>query len=309
MALVQNLVVVWMVSTMKPLLILAAVALLTTIACENSGGPAVAAASPQPAATTSADTQNEQNPVVATGPIVVENQLDVLALRAGVVSGIQVDIGKAVRKGDLLATLDDRQIVAERDAAAAKVRSAEANLKDWQAETDVADADYRRAEAMRKAGINTQEELEHAHYKLIGSQFEIEKAKQDLSSAQDNLHALELEVEKTQITAPFDGIVARRYVRAGQDVIVSQRLFWVTAVAPLQVKFTLPESFLPKMKNGQILSVDAANIPSAVKHAAKVIDVSPVVDPSSGTIEITAQIEGTAPDLRPGMLANIRINP
>jgi membrane fusion protein, multidrug efflux system len=312
-AVVQDLVVVWVVSgeKMKPLLLmLATVALLTAIGCENSGSPAVAAASSQPTATTSATAQTQQNPmVVATGPIVVENQVDVLALRGGVVSAIQVDIGKAVRKGDLLAMLDDRQIVAERDAAAAKVRSAEANLKDWQAETEVADADYRRAEAMRKAGINTQEELEHAHYKLIGSQFEIEKAKQDLSTAQDSLHALELEMEKTRITAPFDGIVARRYVRVGQDVTLSQRLFWVSAVAPLQVKFTLPESFLPKMKKGQILSVDAANIPSAVEHAARVIDVSPVVDPASGTIEVMAQIEGAAPDLRPGMLANIRMNP
>jgi multidrug efflux pump subunit AcrA (membrane-fusion protein) len=39
-----------------------------------------------------------------------------------------------------------------------------------------------------------------------------------------------------------------------------------------------------------------------------VIDVSPVVDPSSGTIEVLAQIEGAAADLRPGMLATIRVN-
>jgi multidrug efflux pump subunit AcrA (membrane-fusion protein) len=45
-----------------------------------------------------------------------------------------------------------------------------------------------------------------------------------------------------------------------------------------------------------------------MEHPAKVIDVSPVVDPSSGTIEVLAQIEGAAPDLRPGMLATIRID-
>lgn len=284
--------------------------LLASFGCNSSDQPTTAAAAPPPppAPATVGALQAEQNPFVATGPIVVENQVDVLALRAGVVSAIQVDLGKTVRKGDLLATLDDRQIVAERDAAAAKTHSAEANLQDWQAETEVAEADYKRAQAMRAAGINTEEELDHAHYKLVGSQFEIEKAKQDLNNAQSSLRALELELEKTRITAPFDGIVARRYIRAGQGVAVGDRMFWVTAAAPLQVRFTLPERLLGGMKKGQTVSVSCSDVSPAVKHAAKVIDLSPVVDPSSGTIEVVAQIEGPAPDLRPGMLASISID-
>ena len=280
---------------------------LMLAACETSQPPAtVAAAPPQPVESTPPKAQ--ENTFTTTGPIVVENQVDVLALRAGVISNIQVDIGTAVHKGDLLAQLDDRQIVAERDAAAAKVRSSEADLKDWEAETGVAEADFKRAQAMREAGINTQEALDHAHYKLIGSQYEIEKAKQDLSNAQNNLRALEIEVEKTRISAPFDGIVARRYVRVGQSAAVGDRLFWLTAVAPLQVKFTLPEHLLGALKRGQTVSVSSADLSPSVDHAAKVIQVSPVVDPSSGTIEVVAQIEGPAADLRPGMLANIRID-
>ena len=276
-------------------------------ACDTSNQPTAAVAAPPPPIVNPA-TKTENNAVQATGPIVVENQVDVLALRAGVVSAIQIEIGKTVHKGDLLARLDDRQVIAERDAAAAKVHSSEADLKDWEAETGVAEADFKRAQAMRDAGINTQEALDHARYKLVGSQYEIEKAKQELTNAQDNLRAAELEVEKTRISAPFDGIVARRYVRVGQTVAVSDRLFWLTAVAPLQVKFTLPERLLGAIQTGQIVAVSSADISPAVEHRAKVIGVSPVVDPSSGTIEVLAQIEGTAPDLRPGMLANIRLD-
>jgi len=285
------------------------IAVLTFTACDSAKTPAVVAASPTLAEHAAPSTQPAAaNSFLASGPIVVENQVDILAQRAGVVSAIQIDVGKAVRKGDLLASLDDRQIIAERDAAAANVRSAEANLQDWQAETGVDEADYRRAQAMRDAGINTQEELDHAHYKLIGSQYEIEKAKQDLDHAKNSLRALDLEVEKTRITAPFGGIVARRYTRVGQSVAVGDRLFWITAVSPLQVKFTLPERFLGAMTKGQAVSVSSADASPAVNHAARVIDVSPVVDPSSGTIEVLAQIEGAAPDLRPGMLANIQID-
>ena len=243
---------------------------------------------------------------LASGPLVVEDQVDVAAQRAGVVARILLDTSQPVHKGDLLAALDDRQLVAEQDAEEAKLHSCEADLEDWQAETKVAEADLRRAEEMRKAGINTQEELDHARYKLVGSQFEIEKAQQNVSNAKANLRALDLELEKTRIESPFDGVVARRYVRAGQEVAVGDRLFWVTAVRPLRIRFTLPEKFIGKIVRGQELKVSSAEAPAA-EHAADVVQVSPVVDPSSGTFEVVAQIVDSAPDLRPGMTANVML--
>jgi RND family efflux transporter MFP subunit len=241
---------------------------------------------------------------LATGPLVVEDQVDVAAQRAGVVALIVKDTGEAVHKGDQLAQLDNRQLVAEHDAAEARLRSSEADLQDWQAESKVAEADLKRAEAMREAGINTQEELDHARYKLEGSQFEIEKAQQNVKNAQANLRALDLELEKTHIESPFDGVVARRYVRAGQEVAVGDRLFWVTAVRPLRIRFTLPEKFIATISRGLELRVSSADQPT-IQHAAEVVQVSPVVDPSSATFEVVAQIVDSTTDLRPGMTANV----
>jgi len=290
-------------------LVFSLIVTLVLAACDSANQTStVSAASAAPVSAAPSTPPPAPNGFQTSGPIVVENQVDILALRAGVISAIQIDVGKAVHKGDLLASLDDRQIVAERDAAAANSRSAKANLDDWQAETGVAEADYSRAKAMHDAGINTQEELDHAHYKLIGSQYEVEKARQDLDHAGNTLRALDLEVEKTRITAPFEGVVARRYTRVGQSVAVGDRLFWITAVSPLQVKFTLPERFLGSLSKGQTVAVSSADSATPINHLAKVIDVSPVVDPASGTIEVLAQIEGAAPDLRPGMLANIHID-
>jgi len=83
-------------------------------------------------------------------------------------------------------------------------------------------------------------------------------------------------------------------------------LFWVTAVSPLQVKFTLPEKFLAKLKRGNKIEVMAAEVPGP-SHAARVIQISPVIDPSSGTIEVLAEVVGPAADLRPGMTVHIRL--
>lgn len=244
--------------------------------------------------------------ITSSGPIVVENQLDVAAQREGVVTQILADTGKTVRKGDLLAKLDDRQLAADRDAAEAKLRSIDANIKNWEAEIKVLEADRDRSEKMWAAQIITKEQLEHDRFKVEADRYELERERQMDVNQQDVIRSLNLEVEKTHIVAPFSGIVARRYVRAGQRVASGDRLFWVTATAPLRVKFTLPEEFVGRVKRGESINVTSADAPNS-QHTAKVIQISPVVDPSSGTIEVLAEIVGPGGNLRPGMTANIRI--
>lgn len=276
--------------------------------CNTSKETSVVAAAPAAASPPAHVVSPTHDAVVASGPIVVENQLDVEALREGIIATILVQPGTAVRKGQLLARLDDRQVSADLDAAAARVRALEANLENWRAETKVLQADRSRAEKLYADQVIAKEELDHAVYKEEADQFEVKRESESLNNARDVLRSLQLEKEKTDITAPFDGIVARRYVRVGQKVAVNDRLFWVTAMAPLQVRFTLPERFFGKIHEGAQVTVSSADISPDTKYAAMVVQVSPVVDPSSGTMEILAQIKDSNTALRPGMLVNISMN-
>ena len=243
---------------------------------------------------------------VATGPLVVENQIDVAALRAGVIDSISAEPGTRVRKGQVLAKMDDRQVSADLEAASARVRALEANLENWHAETKVLMADRSRAEKLYAAKVISKEQLEHTVYKQEADEFEIKRENESLNNAREVRHSLELEKEKTNIFAPFDGVVARRYVRQGQTVAVGERLFWVTAMSPLQVKFTLPERFITSIKQGSQVQLNAADSGS-ITYTAKVVHVSPVIDPSSGTMEVLAELTGSTPGLRPGMLVNIKL--
>ena len=289
---------------LAPMIILALALCACTDASDTSKVNAAAPVAHPPTATPTAP---DDSSFVASGPVVVENQVDVAALREGLVISILAEPNTHVHKGQLLARLDDRQISADLDAASAKTRSIQADLKNWQAETKVLESDLARAQKLWEAGVFTKETLEHAQYKVEADKFEIARQTELLTNAQATERSLELEKEKTRITAPFDGIVARRYVRVGQKVGISDRLFWVTAVAPLEVKFTLPERFLGKVKNGQTVSVESAEAAEAVHHTATVTQISPVVDPSSGTIEVVARLQGQVADLRPGMLTTIHL--
>jgi RND family efflux transporter MFP subunit len=287
---------------------LLAPALWMGFACSKAPVPTEAAAAPiVETAHPTSHAQPSDEGYIASGPIVVENQVDVAAQREGLIVQILAEPGTRVHKQQLLARLDDRQVTADLEAARAKTASTEADLNNWKAEAKVLDADYQRAQKMWEARIIPQEQLEHARYKAEADQWDVKRVEQLLINAQDNQRSLELELEKTRVVAPFDGIVARRYIRVGQSVARDERLFWVTATAPLRIRFTLPSKFLNQIKIGQRLDAAVADGNPALTHSCRVIEMSPVVDPASGTIEILAELAGSSSDLRPGMQADVHI--
>ncbi len=295
-------------------LILLGVALLPWLACSQKSAEVIAAPSPSPAPAPSggstpapaASVPASDGGFTVSGPLIVEHQLDVLAQREGVIAELRSEAGAHVHAGDLLAQLDDRQLVADLEAARAKTRSIEADLKNWEAEAKVMQSDYERAQKMWDAQILTKEQLEHAKFKAESETWDVGRVRELLTNARQSERSLELELDKTQIRAPFSGVVARRYVRQGQQVAKGERLFWVTAEGPLQMRFTLPEKFIGRVQKGQELPMMTPDLPDQ-RYKVRVVEVSPVVDPASSTIEVTVELEGKAGSLRPGMDANVRI--
>ena len=68
----------------------------------------------------------------------------------------------------------------------------------------------------------------------------------------------------------------------------------------------LPEKYAGQIKKGQELPLSSPDAP-AEKHLARVVEVSPVVDPSSATIEVLAELSGPRGELRPGMTVVVRV--
>jgi RND family efflux transporter MFP subunit len=295
------------------LLITVGAALLAT-GCGDSKPPSSVAAdgtptrlsAPTTAATGATAAKADDSSIVVTGPIIVEHQLDMTAQRDGVVEKIYFDTPARVKTGALLAQMDARQLTANLEAARAKSRSIEADLKNWQAETEVLKADYARAKNLSELGLISEEQLQHAKFKVDSDQWDIKRVEETLNTSRSEEKSLELELDKSKIIAPFDGAVARRYVHEGQNVAKGDRLFWVTSEAPLLMRFTLAEKYYGHLKNGQVVNVTSPDVPGE-NHSARVKQLSPVVDPSSGTFEVLVELTGDHGALKPGMNATIRI--
>jgi membrane fusion protein, multidrug efflux system len=286
-------------------LLLSGVCALT--ACSDPTPDTASAASAPPPSVARPATVASQAPLTVSGPLIVEHQLDVLAQRDGVVRSLHADVGTRVKAGDILARLDDQQLTADLEAARAKTAGTEAELKSWQSEAKVLDADYDRATKLFNAQLIPLEEFEHAKYKAEEEHWEVKRVQEALVTATATQHSLELELEKTRIRAPFDGVVARRYVREGEQIMRGGRVFWITGDGPLEMRFTLPEKFIGQIRRGQPLALNTPDLPHQI-FKSKVIEVSPVVDPASSTFEVLVAVEGPRGELRPGMNATVNLD-
>ncbi len=242
------------------------------------------------------------------GPLVVEQQADIAAERDGRVTSVNVEIGDHVRRGEVLALLDDRALQAARAEKAARIDSLRAQVQTWEAEQRSNEADLRRADAMRAEKILDDEDWEHVQYKLTETRSQVVRYRAEQLAAEAELRSADVELTQSRITAPFDGVVGRRSVHDAQAVKKGDALFWITAQAPLRVLFTVPESAMASFPRGAKLELTTADYPH-LKQPAFVFRVSPVVDPASGSIEVIGSLDKPSPLLKPGMSMQVKLSP
>jgi membrane fusion protein, multidrug efflux system len=248
----------------------------------------------------------DPNHFTTIGPLVAEQQSDIAAQRDGRVVNIAVEIGDRVKRGQVLASLDDRAWVTAIDSQTARVASLRAQINEWEAEQKMDEADLHRADQMRTYKIISEENWEHVKYKLDEVTAEIARYRADEEAAEADLRNATLQLEQSHVVAPLSGIVGRRSLRLDQEVKKGDVLFWVTAEAPLRVLFTVPESAMASWSVGAPLELTTQDYP-ALRQRARILRMSPVVDPASDSVQVVGAVEHPSPLLKPGMSMQVSL--
>lgn len=280
---------------------------VVAVACSNEPGAERAAAAaarpaaaPAPGAGGRAAAEVREIPAVLT----VEHEVDVLAEHDGPVVELAADEGAKVEAGALLARLDNRQAEAQLEQARADQKISEYNVKYNEAELHANQALLERAQLMFKEGLGSKADLDAAEFKAKGSAYDLESWKANVEKRKAEVRALELELDKTRIRAPFGGVVSRRYVRQGDLVNKGARCFRVSQLSPLLVEFQVPETDARKPAVDQTVHGSLISDPGR-SFEARITRVSPVIDAASGSYVVTAALQAPAAELKPGMAVRI----
>lgn len=197
---------------------------------------------------------------------------------AGRVSAILFKEGERVAKGTPLVRLD----TAINDA---DVRQARANLT-------LARSKHERALDLQKRGF-------------ISAQAR-DEAENNLRVAEASLALAEAKFAKTEIKAPFTGVIGLRSVSVGDYVKEGADIVNLEAIDPLKVDFRIPEVFFAQVRVGQKLDVALDAFPGKI-FAGNVYAVNPLVDAGGRSVVVRAVVRNPDTLLRPGMFARVRL--
>jgi|SRR5271166_966284 len=197
--------------------------------------------------------------VYATGVVEAVDFARFGATVAGRVSDVLVDEGARVRKGDILARMDDRQPLARLDDARARLRMAE--------------ADIARAQALMNKGVLAIQSLE--------------RAQQERDQAAAAVALLARQLEDYTIASPLDGVVMKRNVEPGETVAANTTLFEVASTARKRIAADVDERDIAGVRMGAKLAAHADGFPDEV-FQAKVTNIRRQGDASSRTFRVEA---------------------
>lgn len=257
-------------------------------------------------------------PVVAEGTIRARHTAELRAEVAGKVTRVVAEEGQYLRKGQLIARIDDREYaVAEEEARAdylqaLSVLSVEQDDLEFQKMADEMRDDFSNLDRLEREGKITREEryareVELDVKALKGGKFrlEIAAARSGVSAARAKLERARLNLEHTEIRAPFDGAVTGLTLTAGQQLTVNEVVCSVVDNVNIEAEVGVLEADLAFVEAGRPALLV---IPALAETVSVDVDVvSPRFDRESRTCEVLLRLKNEDGRLRPGMFVRALI--
>jgi HlyD family secretion protein len=279
--------------------------------------------------------------VVATGKVQPITEVEVKSKASGIVTKLNTDINQRVHVGQVLAQLDQQEILDQVAAQKAQLEAAQANLRSAQAAVtydrvaaqapDLPDweRNWHRAAEMEKSGVLSKQTADQAQQQYLSAantrdravaQITVDAAKQrqaqsQVAQAEASLKQLEEQLSYTTITSPIDGVVLSRDVQMG-DAVSSILVLGSTATLVMTlgdthevyVKGKVDESDIGKVYLGQAARIKVQSFPDRT-FSGRVTKIAPlgVEKDNVTTFEVQISIDNPGGELKANMTANAEI--
>lgn len=216
--------------------------------------------------------------VFTTGSILANEEVELRSEISGKITQILFKEGAYVSKGDLLVKINDADLQAELRKAESKVKLVE-------------DREARQRQLAENQMISQED------YESTLNDLEASKAEYDLIKAK---------IDKTEIRAPFSGVIGLREVSEGSFVTTSNIIARLQSLSNLKIDFAIPQKYASNVKIGDELTFKLSG--SNNQYKARIYAIEPKIDPSTRTLKLRAICTATYKGLFPGAFANVELN-
>ncbi len=247
-------------------------------AAQPAKGPGAGAPPPMPVKAVAAKLAPAIDEATAVGTLRADESVVLRPEIAGRVSEFRFEEGQAVKKGALLATLDASEVRAQLASAQAQAR-----------------LDAQRLER-----------AEDLHQKKFISQQALDEARSNRARSAASQQEIEARLAKSEIRAPFAGVVGLRQVSQGAYLAAGTDIARLEKIDQLKLDFRVPETFLARLKSSQLVKVQVDAYPNETFQGT-IYAIEPAVDEATRTILIRARITNPDLKLRPGMFGRVQL--
>ena len=212
-----------------------------------------------------------------SGSLMPDEEVDLSFETSGKIVEINFDEGTTVKKGQLLAKVNDRQLQAQLQRLVAQLKLAE-------------DRVFRQNALLERDAVSKEA---------------YEQVKTELATLNADIDLVKANIAMTELRAPFDGVIGLRQVSVGSYASPTTIVAKLTKIIPLKIEFSVPERYASQVKKGTNLNFELEGKLSS--FPAKVYATESRIDQSTRTLTVRALYANSNGAILPGRYASIQL--
>jgi HlyD family secretion protein len=243
--------------------------------------------------------------VTVVGNLIGAATVDAVPRGQGRLLAVYVKLGDAVRSGQAIAKIEDRELVEQIKQAEATLNVSQATIRQRQADLKLAQNNMERSKSLYERDLLPRQTFDDTDARYQAAQAQLELSMAQLEQTRSRLDELKINLSNTVITAPVDGFIGKRTLDPGASVGPNTSFISVVDIRTVRLVINVVEKDLRRITQGTIVEVEVDAYPGET-FKGLVARVAPILDPATRTAQVEIEIPNTTYRLKPGMYARAR---
>ncbi|HVG83820.1 MAG TPA: efflux RND transporter periplasmic adaptor subunit [Vicinamibacterales bacterium] len=242
--------------------------------------------------------------MTVVGNLIGAQTVDVVPRTAGRLVSVNVQLGDRVRRNQLLAKIEDFEIVEQVKQAEASLEVARATIRQREADLKVAELNFERSKNLFGRQLLAKQALDDAESRFLAAQAQLDLSKAQSTQTSARLDELQINLANTRIISPVDGFVGKRNADAGAWASQQAPVVSVVDISRLRLVANVVEKDLRLVNVGDPANIEVDAFPEET-FKGRIARVAPVLDPATRTAPMEVEVSNADNRLKPGMYAKV----
>ena len=270
------------------------------------GGPTSGARPPMPVEFADVKRAAVAEQILVVGNLIGEATVQVVPRVNGRLQSVDVKLGDPVRRGQVIARVEDREIHEQVRQAEASYQVSQASIRQRDADLKLAKTNLDRSKSLYERQLLPQQTYDDTQARYEAALAQTDLARAQFEQAKARLDELKITLSNTLIVSPVDGFVGKRFLDPGAFASTNAPVASVVDISRVRMVANLVERDVRRVPAGTRAAVEVDAFPGE-KFAGRVSRVAPVFDPATRTAEMEIEVPNPGFRLKPGMYARVQL--